>query len=334
MRIAGWMNYHAHIDKGFLLENQQYQDLAGSERAALTREIKMVRTKQEIKQAATQALEKMYYYGTAYVRTNVDVDPLYELRAIEALLEIQEEWREKIVLDIVAFNQEGFDRFPETKVLLKEALKLGVQGIGGHTSMDVNAQDHIDQILDMAEKANLDWIEFHTDETGRPDDFNLPYLAKVTKEREIGDRMSAIHCCSLTNIEDDLAAKTIDEVAASGMAVTTCPTAIATRSLTRVKELAAAGVPIQIGSDNLRDFFNPLGSGNMLQYGQLLAYTQRFYEPKEVREILLWLQKHPQNQRVAHQLNRLDNEFSYSIKEEMELLAEAPAPVETSMART
>ncbi|MGN8647214.1 amidohydrolase family protein [Gracilibacillus sp. HCP3S3_G5_1] len=333
MKVTGWMNYHAHIDKGFLLENQQYQDITAPERAALTREIKMVRTKQEIKQAATQALEKMYHYGTSYVRTNVDVDPLYELRAIEALLEVQEEWRERIVLDIVAFNQEGFDRFPETTVLLEEALKLGVQGIGGHTTMDEDGKAHIDQILVLAEKADLDWIEFHTDETGRPDDFNLPYLAKVTKNRGIGDQVTAIHCCSLANIENGLAAKTIEEVVESGMSITTCPTAIATRSLTRVKELAAAGVPIQIGSDNLRDFFNPLGSGNMLQYGQLLAYTQRFYEPNEVKDILAWLQKQPKNKRVANQLARLENKFVYTVKEEMELLAEAPAPVQASLVR-
>ncbi|WP_163538470.1 amidohydrolase family protein [Gracilibacillus sp. YIM 98692] len=327
MQISGWMNYHTHIDKGFLPENQKYKDAEAPVRAAWTRDIKMMRSKAEIKQAAAQSLEKMYQYGTSYVRTNVDVDPLFELRGLEALLELKEEWKEKIVIDIVAFNQEGFDRFPETEVLLKEAIKLGVDGIGGHTSMDEDGEAHIDKIMDLAEKASVDWIEFHTDETGRIDDFHLPYLAKVTKERELGEKMTAIHCCSLANVKDDLASKTIEAVAQSGMSVTTCPTAIATRSLTRIKELSSAGVPIQVGSDNLRDFFNPLGSGNMLQYGQLLAYVQRFYEPAEVENILEWLQKAPSNSRVQSELKKLKHTFLYKIDAERELLAEAPAPI-------
>ncbi len=118
---------------------------------------------------------------------------------------------------------------------------------------------------------------------------------------------------------------TIEAVAKSGMTVTTCPTAIATRSLTRVKELAKAGVTIQLGSDNLRDYFNPLGSGNMLQYGQLLAYVLRFYESNEIDQIMNWLEAEPENERVKLQLNALRIELSYPLKTNTDLLAEVPA---------
>ncbi|WP_078429189.1 amidohydrolase [Alkalihalobacterium alkalinitrilicum] len=324
MTFSGWMNYHAHIDKGFLSPTYVYKDAPAPVRAEWTREAKMLMTKDEIKQAANFALEKMYKYQTAYVRTHVDVDPLFELRAIEALLEVQQEWKDRIVIDLIAFNQEGFDRFPETEVLLKEALTMGVNGIGGHTSMDQSGRGHIDKILSLAETTDIDWIEFHTDETGRPDDFNLPYLAKRVTEEQLGEKVTAIHCCSLANVDDDLAIDTIAAVAHSGMTVTTCPTAIATRSLTRVKELAAAGVKIQLGSDNLRDYFNPLGSGNMLQYGQLLAYVSRFYEPQEINQIISWLKTAPNHPRVKQALNQVANHFK--LEEGLtntELLAEA-----------
>ncbi|WP_062048350.1 amidohydrolase family protein [Bacillus sp. JCM 19034] len=327
MKLSGWMNYHAHIDKGFLPPPFRYKDAPAPTRAEWTREAKMLMTKKEIKEAAEKALAKMQYYGTVYVRTHVDVDPLFELRAVEALKELQEEWKDRIVIDLIAFNQEGFDRYPETEVLLKEAVQLGVQGIGGHTSMDQEGQKHIDKTIQLASLANLDWIEFHTDETGRIDDFNLPYLAKVTKEHGLGSKVTAIHCCSLANVEEKVAMEAIEAVADSGMTVTTCPTAIATRSLTRVKDLANAGVKIQIGSDNLRDHFNPLGSGNMLQYGQLLAYVQRFYEPEEMSEIINWLSARPDLETVQERLKEIKYYPTYDLKLKSELLAEAPAPV-------
>ncbi|WP_413375682.1 amidohydrolase family protein [Alkalihalobacillus sp. 1P02AB] len=326
MNYSGWKNYHAHIDKGFLIPPNSYQDEPAPIRAEWTRNAKVLLSKEEIKVAASLALEKMHKYGTTYVRTHVDVDPLFELRAVEALLEVQQEWKDRLVLDLVAFNQEGFERFPETEVLLREAIKMGVNGVGGHTSMDQDGKEHIDKIIGIAEEGNLDWIEFHTDETGRADDFNLPYLAKVTTERELKNKVTAIHCCSLANVDDKVALDTIEAVAKSGMTITTCPTAIATRSLTRVKELAKAGVPIQLGSDNLRDYFNPLGSGNMLQYGQLLAYVSRFYELKEIEQIISWLNAEPENKRVKQQLSQLAIHLSYPLKTNTDLLAEAPAP--------
>ncbi|MCL7745678.1 amidohydrolase family protein [Halalkalibacter alkaliphilus] len=326
MNYSGWKNYHAHIDKGFLIPPRKYVDAPAPKRAEWTRKAKKEMTIFEIKESATKALEKMYLYGTTYVRTHVDIDPLFELRALEALLELKEEWKDRLVLDLIAFNQEGFDRFPETEYMLKEALEMGVSGIGGHTSMDNKGKEHIDKIMNLAEEYDVDWIEFHTDETGRVDDFHLPYLAQVTKERELKDKVSAIHCCSLTNVDDKIAQETIEAVAESGMTVTTCPTAIATRSLTRVKDLAKAGVTIQLGSDNLRDFFNPLGSGNMLQYAQLLAYVSRFYEADELEQLLMWISRTPNNQRVQSELTKVTLDLQYDCKSFSELIAEAPAP--------
>ncbi|KYG30568.1 amidohydrolase family protein [Alkalihalobacillus trypoxylicola] len=324
--IRKWFNYHAHLDKGFLIPPYKYKDAAAPKRAEWTREAKIHMTKEEIKKSASLALEKMHQFGTVYVRTHVDVDSLFELRAVEALLELKEQWKEKIIIDIIAFNQEGFDRFPETEVLLKEALKLGVNGIGGHTSIDKNGKEHIDKIFQIAESSYCDWIEFHTDETGREDDFLLPYLANEVTNRQLKDKVTAIHCCSLANVDEVLAQKTIEEVALSEMTVTTCPTAIATRKLTRVKDLANAGVTIQLGSDNLRDYFNPLGSGNMLQYAQLLAYVQRFYELEDINQLISWIEAKPENERVQKQLEKLSGQFEYPLYTNSELLAEAPHP--------
>jgi cytosine/adenosine deaminase-related metal-dependent hydrolase len=63
--------------------------------------------------------------------------------------------------------------------------------------------------------------------------------------------------------------------------VTVAPTAISTRSLAPVKQLLNAGIRVGLGSDNIRDFFNPLGSGDIKQAALLLSYVHRFFTASE-----------------------------------------------------
>ena len=65
------------------------------------------------------------------------------------------------------------------------------------------------------------------------------------------------------------------------MKVTVAPTAISTRHIAPVKRLLEAGIPVGLGSDNIRDFFNPLGSGDLKLAATLLAYSQAFFTEDE-----------------------------------------------------
>jgi len=47
--------------------------------------------------------------------------------------------------------------------------------------------------------------------------------------------------------------------------------------LAPIKELAAAGVPIRLASDNIQDFFYPYGSGDLLDIAAM-AVTAAFFE--------------------------------------------------------
>ncbi|MEL6793718.1 MAG: amidohydrolase family protein, partial [Pseudomonadota bacterium] len=84
------------------------------------------------------------------------------------------------------------------------------------------------------------------------------------------------HACSLANLDGDALKAMTDLVARSGVAVATLPAtnlylqgrsagAPDRRGLTRVRELRAAGVPVVVGTDNVRDAFCPLGAHDPLQ---------------------------------------------------------------------
>jgi cytosine deaminase len=206
------------------------------------------------------------------------------LNGVKALLALKQELRQHVILQVVAFAQEGFEKYPETAELLRQALDLGCDAVGGHTIVDQDGKAHIDTIFEIA-KAYQVPCEFHTDESGKPEHFLLPYLAEKTMQEGFEGLVNAIHACSLATVDAQAAADTIRQVKDAGIRIIVAPTAISTRQLTRVKELLAASVPICIGSDNIGDFFNPLGSGNMLHVACLLTYVKRFFTDEELSQV-------------------------------------------------
>ncbi len=327
MTFGGWVNDHAHLDKGFLIQNHKYLDVSAPERASITRELKKSFTVSDIKIRAAKALQLMMDTGTVYIRTHVDVDPIVGLKGIEALLELKEELADRIILEITAYNQEGFDRYPEVPELLREAMRMGIKGIGGHTSIDANGRLHIDRTLSLAEEGGAEWIEFHTDETGRPADFLLPYLAEKSISEGIGPMITAIHCNSLSYVSDIAAEAAIELAARAGLQVTVCPTAMATRKLTKIKRMLDSEIRVRLGSDNIGDMFNPLGSGNMVQYAQLLAYDQRFFEADELQQLLQMMTRLPNRDHIHVQAEQLGKNVQYAVSDVRELIASAPLPI-------
>ena len=94
--------------------------------------------------------------------------------------------------------------------------------------------------------------------------------------------MNGIHMCTLADLTAEERAEALRLIADAGMTATIAPTAISTRHIAPVKELLSAGVPVALGSDNIRDFFNPLGSGDVKQVALLLSYLQRFFTAEDV----------------------------------------------------
>lgn len=329
--IRGFSNEHAHLDKGMLVPNlASYTDAPASVRGGWTRECKSQFTKEDIYNRAEASLLTMLQYGTTYIRTHVDVDPIVGLKGIEALLELQQNYAKQVVIDITAFNQEGFERFPETLQLLEEAVSMGRIGLGGHTLTDADGEGHIRTLFQLCEEKDVPWLEFHTDESGKAEHFLMPVIAQETINRGLGGKVYAIHCNSLANVSDQQAHIAIELAATAGLHIVVCPTAIATRAITRTKELMQAGLRISMGSDNMSDLFNPLGSGNMLHYAQLLAYVQRFYEASEQQALLDMLMIKPVDESSAYLLSQLETRVSYETGQANQLLTHAPRPSSTT----
>ena len=81
-------------------------------------------TKKDVMDRVNKVIRMQASHGVQHVRTHVDInDP--NLTALEAILELREEVKDFMDIQIVAFPQYGILSYPKGKELLETALKLG-----------------------------------------------------------------------------------------------------------------------------------------------------------------------------------------------------------------
>ena len=282
--IPGFVDAHTHLDKCLLNETSDYVEGSGPDKGKLTLERKMKFSVEDIKNRAERMIVKAIQAGTLHLRTNVDVDASVGLKGIEALLSLKKKYQDHIKIQVVAFAQEGVFADGQTEKLLEDAIKMGADLVGGHTIAKGEGKKHIDFILNLAKKYNLQ-ADFHLDESGNREHYLMPYLADKMVELNLVGKVNGIHMCTLAALTPEELELAMESIKKSKLKLTIAPTAISTRNIAPAKKVLATGALVGLGSDNLRDFFNPLGSANVAHMALLLGYLQRFYQEHEVNQL-------------------------------------------------
>ncbi len=292
--FPGFINVHAHLDKVGLAARIPNESGTIDEVRRNMNRAKSSFTYLDVKERATRAMERCIQHGVTAVRTHVDVDPTVGLASLKALTSLKEEFKHAIDLQIVAFPQEGIEEFPGTEQLLRLALEAGADLIGGHPSISASTLElrrQVDRVFEIAKEFDVD-IDFHTDfgitrdysrevtrhRDGRdyPDNLGAVYIAERTIAEGYQGRVTASHLCGLDMVPPELRANVCDLLREAGVAVVSNPASNmygngrddavgARRGVTRLTELIAAGVDVAVGTDNIRDAFNPWGNTDLIQ---------------------------------------------------------------------
>src|SRR5690348_6294972 len=117
---------HIHLD-AVLTVGQPRPNVSGSlfEGIAVWAERVRDLSVEDVQARVRQALRWQLANGVQHVRSHVDVcDP--ELRALRALVELREEVRGLIDLQLVAFPQQGIRSYDGGEALMRKAVELGV----------------------------------------------------------------------------------------------------------------------------------------------------------------------------------------------------------------
>jgi hypothetical protein len=91
-------------------------------------------------------------WGTSRIRTHVDTGSLL---AVEALIELREDLRGKVEIQIVAFPQEGILRAKGRRETWEEAVRLGCDVVGGIPHFERTTEEgwqSVRLVYDLAEK--------------------------------------------------------------------------------------------------------------------------------------------------------------------------------------
>jgi cytosine/creatinine deaminase len=274
--IPGLVDAHTHLDKSYLPATNQSGTLM--EAIEVWRSVKQNRSAAEFERAARRALKTAIAHGVTAMRSHVDTEHRGDLVAVETLLSLREEMRDQIDLQLVALGFPG--NGAEADETMENALRLGVDLVGGAPAITPDPTATLDATFAMAERFGKP-IDLHIDETEDPQMRMLSTLADRTLAHAMEGKVTAGHCCSLAFIDDENAARIMDQVAAAQIHVITLPLCNLVlmgrgmrptpRGVTRVQELLARGVNVCAASDNVQDPFNPLGSYDLLQTASLGA---------------------------------------------------------------
>ncbi len=280
--FSGFADIHMHLDKALIGEKVFNKSGTLKEAIEIMTEYKKKMSKEDIKNRARKALNLSYKQGTRYIRTHVDVDEIIGLKGLEAIIELKEEFKDKLQISIVAFPQEGFVDNLENYKYLEQALIAGADIVGGIPAMEKNAKKHIDMVFKLAKKYDKN-IDMHIDETDDPNTLTLKYLAEKTIKEGYQKRVIAGHCCSLAANKLEDIQNILDLVKEAEITIVTLPSTNLylqgredlknfRRGITRVKDLLKKDIVVCVGSDNIRDPFNPFGNGNLLEVGLIAAH--------------------------------------------------------------
>lgn len=120
-------------------------------------------------------------------------------------------------------------------------------------------------------------IDLHVDESVDPAAATLEAVARATLRHGFAGRVTCGHCCSLSVQPEEQVARVIARVAEAGIAIVSLPhvnqhlqdrapgRTPRLRGVTLLHELRAAGMPVLVGGDNIRDPFFAFGDHDMLE---------------------------------------------------------------------
>jgi cytosine/creatinine deaminase len=291
---APFIEPHIHLDTTLTAGEPKWNE-SGTlfEGISTWAERKKSLTIEDVKERATKAIKWQIAQGIQHIRTHVDVcDP--SLTAMKALLEVKEEMKDYVDLQLVAFPQDGYLSFPNGAELVEEALKMGADVVGGIPHFEFTREDGVESMkiaFDLAEKYDR-LVDIHCDEIDDEQSRFVEVVAAEAYKRGLGSKVTASHTTAMHSYNGAYVSKLMKLLGLAKINFVANPLVNIhlqgrfddypkRRGITRVKELSEAGINVSFGHDDIFDPWYPLGTGNMLQVlhmgihvTQLMGYHQ------------------------------------------------------------
>ncbi len=286
---------HIHLDSALTAGNPRWNQ-SGTlfEGIEIWREYKQTLSLDDVKQRAIATLKQQAAQGVLFVRSHADVSEV-SLTALQALLEVREEVKDWVTLQIVAFPQDGIYGNPKNNELIEEAMKMGADAVGGIPHYELTREDgvrSVHRIFELAEKYDR-LIDIHCDEIDDDQSRFLEVVAACAIRSEMGSRVTASHTTAFGSYNNAYALKLLGFLQRTQINFIANPLINITlqgrtdtypkrRGVTRVKELWQQGRNVSLGHDCIQDPWYSLGTGNMLEVASMAVHICQMTGTSEI----------------------------------------------------
>ena len=276
-----FVNPHLHLCKVYTLQMMDEEALTAYQGEGMGKAMNAIELAARIKekydeswiiQNVRKAVAQAAVYGNTHIRAFADVDSKARLEGVKALIRAREEFKGIVDIQVVAFAQDGWVREPGADTLMRQAMELGADVVGGipwieYTEADI--QQHVKEVFDLAGEFNKD-VSMLVDDAGDPGLRSLEAMAVETIKRGWHGRALAHHARAMTLYPTPYFQKVAALLKQANMTVVTDPHTGPLHA--RVKELLAEGASVCLGQDDISDAYYPFGRNNMLEVAFLAAH--------------------------------------------------------------
>lgn len=277
--IPGLVESHLHLEKAFVMDRKPNRSGTLMEAIAVSASLKPTFTREDIEARARRALKLLVSHGSTHVRAHAEFDPAQGFTGFDTVMDLKQEYRDIIDIQVAAFPQEGILKAPGTDRMMDEAMKKGADIVGGIPYNDTNAEEHIDWVFRLAKEYGKD-LDFHQDFKDDAEGMSIEYLARKTIKEGYEGRVNVGHLTALGAVPPEQRDRLIALLRDAGISVMCLPATDmhlggrkdaynVRRTLTPVRALRDGGVNVCLATNNIRNAFTPYGNGDLIQIAML-----------------------------------------------------------------
>jgi cytosine deaminase len=276
-----FVNSHLHLCKVYTLQMIGEEALKSYREGTMGKAMTAIELASKVKERyredwilenVRRAINLAIVYGITHIRAFADTDTRARLEGVKALLKAKKEFEGLVDLQVVAFPQDGVIRDPGAEELVRKAIEIGADVVGGIPWIeytDEDAERHIELMLEIAKEHDKD-VSMLVDDAGDPGLRTLEMLAvKTIKEGRQG-RSLAHHARAMCLYPDPYFMKVVALLKRAKMGVVSDPHTGPLHA--RVKDLIREGVMVALGQDDIADAYYPFGRNNMLEVAFLASH--------------------------------------------------------------
>ncbi|MBN9335802.1 amidohydrolase family protein, partial [Devosia sp.] len=292
-----FVDCHFHMDATLSLGQPRFNESGRLlEGIQIWGELKPLLTHEAVIERALNYCDLAVAQGLLAIRTHVDICD-DRLLGVEALLEVKKRVAPYIDLQLVAFPQDGYYRYPGAIDLLNRALDMGVDVVGGIPHFERTMSDgaaSVKALCEIAEKRGL-LVDLHCDETDDPLSRHIETLTYETQRLGLNGRVNGSHLTSMHSMDNYYVSKLLPLMAEADVSATANPninigiqgrhdTYPKRRGMTRIPEMLTYGITCAFGQDCMMDPWYSLGQADMLEVASMGLHVAQMTSREAMRQ--------------------------------------------------